>query len=65
MYPAWVQCQGTLFLDFNKRGKNAICKVGSVSTSHDVFFTHLEAIESLMNIEFPGFSWQSTDSFIT
>jgi len=29
------------------------------------FFAHLEAIESLINIEFPGVSWQSAGSFIT
>ena len=36
-----------------------------VLTSHNVFLTHLEAIENLMNIEFPGVSWQSTGLFIT
>ena len=42
-------------LYFGKK-TNAICIGGSVSTSHDVFFTHLEAIENLINIEFPGVS---------
>jgi len=50
------------FLDVGKKQANTICIGGSVSTSHDVFFTHLEAIENLINIEFPGVSWQSTGS---
>jgi len=37
---------------------NAICKGGSVSNTHDAFFTHLETIEHL--IECSGVSWQST-----
>ena len=53
------------FLDVGKKQTNAICIGGSVSTNHDVFFTHLEAIENLINIELPGVSWQSTGSFIT
>ena len=48
-----------------KKRTNAICIGGSVSTSHDVFFTHLEAIENFINIEFPGVSWESTVSFKT
>ena len=54
-----------LFWILEKKQTNAICIGGSVSTSHDVFFTHLEAIENLINIEFPAVSWQSTGSFIT
>ena len=37
-----------------KKQTNEICLGGSVSTNHDVFFTHLEAIENLIKIEFPG-----------
>ena len=52
------------FFGLWRKKNNAICLSGSVSTIHDVFFTHLEAIENLMNIEFPGVSWQSTGSFM-
>ena len=55
----------TLFWNFAKKQTNAICTGGFVSTSHGVFFTHLGAIENLINIEFPGDSWQSTGSIIT
>ena len=79
MYPAWVQYQGALdpclkgsvhlltkalFWTFESKHANTICKGGSVSTSHEAFFTHMEVIENLINIEFPNVSWQHTGSFI-
>jgi len=40
-------------------------KVDLFQTVMDVFFIHLEEIKNLINIEFPGVSWQITGSFIT
>ena len=75
MYLPWLQCQGeldpcikgpvplltkALFWTFENKQTNAICIGGTDSTTHDAFFTHQETIEHLINIEFPGVSWQST-----
>ena len=43
-----------LFWTLEKKQTNAVCIGGSVSTSHDVFFTYLEANLKFDNIEFPG-----------
>ena len=49
---SWVDLTKALF-GLWKKQTNAICIGGSVSTSHDVFFTLLEAIDNLIKIKFP------------